>query len=142
MPSYDEEGRDAAQRARDALGLRQMGVSYDTIAVQLHYADGSGAYQAVQAELARQVASGSEDAETEVRLELMRLDRMLRGLWAAAVAGDGGSIDRVLRIQERRDAYRAMLAGKAQPVIEEDSVVSISRAREARKARAQAQQLP
>lgn len=44
----------------------------------------------------------AEDAEALQRIEVERLDRLLDALWTAAIAGDCGAVDRVLKIAERR----------------------------------------
>lgn len=112
---------DTAERDAAAAHLRARGKSYRMIAAELGYADGSGAYKAVQRALKAIVV----EASAEVRsVELIRLDRM----WIAAQAvleaehfvvsqgkliykGDEpladdapvlAALDRLLKIQERR----------------------------------------
>ena len=85
-----------------AAELREAGLDYDTIAEKLGYSDRSGAFRAVQRILKRaQRESGSQLLE----LELRRLDTMHEGLWLRAQRGDTFSVDRVLKIQERRAKY-------------------------------------
>jgi hypothetical protein len=83
-----------------ALELRLYGANYQGIADQLGYADAAGAYKAVIRALERVV---TEPAKEVLQLELDRLDRMLGSVLGQAVSGHLGSIDRVLRIMERRD---------------------------------------
>lgn len=57
--------------------------------------------QAVDEAAARVRDSHSE--ATAVALGLARLDAMLQGLWPAATTGEVAAVDRVLRLEERRD---------------------------------------
>lgn len=90
----------AAIRARQALALRLAGATYEQIARTCGYAGGkASAYKAVQRELARYRAPEIAEA---LELELMRLDAYLTVYHPKALAGDGWSLDRCLRISERR----------------------------------------
>ena len=53
-----------------------------------------------------------EPADELRKLELERLDKLLLGVWPQAVRGNQGSVDRALRIMERR----AKLLGLDAPV--------------------------
>ena len=90
---------DALQRQKQALELRCAGRSYRDIAEALGYRGPSGAHSAVMSALKRTL---QEPADELRKLEVARLDRMLWALWKQVIKGDGGAIDRVLRIMERR----------------------------------------
>jgi len=87
-----------------AIALRIAGCSYKEIAEQLGLSCG-GAHKTVMRVLEKDAAKTAEDAERLRQMELMRLDRMLLGLWTQAKAGNQGAVDRVLRIMERRSKY-------------------------------------
>ena len=89
----------AAERALQALTLRKAGASYEAIARQCGYASRSGAYQAVQRELRRTMQEPAEDVR---QLELARLDDLYRAMVPKALTGDTWSVDRCLKIMERR----------------------------------------
>lgn len=91
----------AFERQRQALELRKAGVSFEIIADRVGYKDASGAYRAVRAALKKTL----QEPADELRMtEVARLDQMLLGLWPKAIKGDTWSVDRVLRIMERRAA--------------------------------------
>src|SRR5262249_60655880 len=48
---------------------------------------------------------GAAEAESLRQLELERLDAMLMGIWSAASRGDLASIDRAIKIMERRSRF-------------------------------------
>ena len=89
----------ATEKQRQALELRKAGASYDEIARKIGYRSKSGAYKAVTSALNKMLKEPAEELRT---LEMARLDRLLVGVWGAAVQGNQGAIDRVLRILERR----------------------------------------
>jgi hypothetical protein len=89
----------AREKEGRALELRLYGANYEGIAEQLGYADASGAYKAISRALDRLTAEPSKEV---LRIELERLDRMLSAVLGQAVQGHLGSIDRVLKIMERR----------------------------------------
>src|SRR5690625_3765002 len=89
----------AAEKRGRALELRKAGATYDQIANQVGYSNRGNAQRAVQNAL-REITA--EPAREVRALELERLDAMLLGVWSQARTGHLGSIDRVLRIQERR----------------------------------------
>lgn len=93
-PDADQIGRE-----REALELRRAGVTYDVIAERLMYANKGGAHKAVQRALKRTL---QEPADELRALELDRLERLQVAVWPKAMRGDVASIDRVLRIAERR----------------------------------------
>lgn len=92
---------EATERQRQVLELRKSGLGFQAIADQLGYKDHSGAYRAFRTALRKTL---QEPADELRALEVDRLDTMLLGLWPKATRGDTWSVDRVLRIMERRAA--------------------------------------
>lgn len=92
----------AAEKRARALELRKAGATYEKIAEHLGYANRGNAQRAVQTAL-RDITA--ENAKEVLAIELERLDSILVGLWGNARSGHLGSIDRVLRIMERRSKY-------------------------------------
>jgi len=86
-------------REREALGLRQAGYTYDRIAQSTGYANADGAWKAVRRAISRSL---QEPVAELVSLESARLDRLQTAVWAAAIKGDLGAVDRVLSIMARR----------------------------------------
>lgn len=91
----------AALRAAQALNLRKLGATYEQIAQQVGYSDRGAAHRAVQRELQRTLQEAADDLRT---LEAQRLDDLYRAMIPKALKGDGWSVDRCLRIMERRAA--------------------------------------
>jgi hypothetical protein len=89
----------AVIRQAEALKLRLTGADYAEIAKHLGYASPEGAWKAVRSGLKRTL---QEPADQVRQLELDRCDRLLNAIWDRAIAGDGESIDRCLRIMRRR----------------------------------------
>lgn len=110
-----EQRRDAnaASRAAQAMQLRILGHTFDTIAKQCGYHDRGAAYHAVQRELKRTVQQPADELRT---LEVERLDALLRTFLPKALKGDTWSADRVLALMERR----AKLLGLDAPPPERD----------------------
>ncbi len=106
------------QREIDALELRKSGATYSSIAKAMGISL-SGAADAVKRALARLNERSLEGADELRRLELERLDRMLLAMYPQATRGNQGSVDRVLRIMERR----ARLLGLDAPIRNEHSGV-------------------
>lgn len=106
------EGLKTAERRREVLMLRESGATYQAIAETLLRRHGAGAlpkgwndaYAAkdVSRELAKLRSANEETAESIREVELLRLDRMLRGLWSKAAAGDTKAVGAALRIMKRR----------------------------------------
>lgn len=92
---------EAIARERDALELKRAGVTYDVIADRLGFANRGSAYKAVQRALRRTLQEPADELRS---IEADRLDRMQFAVWAKAMGGDLGAIDRVLRIMDRRAA--------------------------------------
>ena len=89
-------------KQRRAVELRLGGATYEVIAKAVGYAAASGARYAVDAGLKIAII---EPAQEVLNMELHRLDKLLFGLWPTAVRGDVTSIDRVLKIMDRRAKY-------------------------------------
>ncbi|MCU1647163.1 MAG: hypothetical protein JWN03_7438 [Nocardia sp.] len=95
---------DKRRRMAQALQLRETGANYRQIAQALDISTSTAhAYvdEAIK-ELTR------EPAESLLTLELTRLDAMLLGIWKKASRGDLQSIDRALKIMERRTKYTGL----------------------------------
>ena len=93
-----------------AIGLRREGATYDEIAVQLGYADHTGARSAVLRGMRRAL---QEPADELRELEAARLDALMRAHWPFALAGDSKAAVVVLRTMERR----AKLLGLDAPMV-------------------------
>ncbi|MCX7939932.1 MAG: helix-turn-helix domain-containing protein [Thermoflexales bacterium] len=104
-PTSPRRVRAAARRA-EALRMRIAGASYREIAAQLGVSHEAARQLVIKA--LEQVSDVSEELRAELRkLELERLDAMLRSLWQKVAAGNESAINTALRIMERR----AKLAG-------------------------------
>lgn len=97
------------EQERLALEFRKAGYGYVAIAEKLQLAGPGSSWKIVQRALKRIIKEPAEDVQT---LELTRLDDMLLGLWDRAKRGDPYSVDRVLRIQERRAELSGLDAPK------------------------------
>lgn len=99
----------AVERQRQCLELRIAGYTYDVIAEQVGYSDGSMAYKAVIAGIQKTL---QEPADEVRNLEVARLDKLLAGIYLQAKQGNLPAMDRVLKLMERR----AKLLGLDRPV--------------------------
>ena len=87
-----------AERRTQYLNLRKAGYTYERIGAQFGVSR-----QAVCDVVVRALKSQQAESVGDLRaLENERLDDMLRAIYAQAVKGDTGAIDRILRIMERR----------------------------------------
>ena len=102
MPKTNARKIATAERIAKAVEMRKAGATYTLIATQLGYADESGAFRAVNRALQALNDKLEEDLTEMKRLELERLDRLMMTIWTKATQGHLASIDRVLRIMERR----------------------------------------
>lgn len=107
------------EKHQKALAMRRAGVSYPDIARALGYADRKSAQRAVTAELE---AQPGDDVQIVRKMEVERLDGLLFAMWRKAMNGDGWSVDRVLRIMERR----SRLLGLDEPLKQQIEVISES----------------
>jgi transposase-like protein len=103
-----------AEKRRQALELRKAGYGFDDIARALGYANAGGAYKAVQQALKETLR---EPADEVRKLELERVDRLMRAIWPRAIGGDGESIDRVLRLMQRRAKYLGLDLSTDEPTL-------------------------
>lgn len=99
-------------RRKQALDLRCAGASYRLIGETLDVSR-QQAHRDVTRALRNLAKLSEEDAEAMRTLEEYRLNKMLRGLWPAALKGHQGAVDRVLRIMDRRARYLGLDAPKA-----------------------------
>lgn len=102
----------ALMRDTQALELRNAGATYEQIHVQLRYGDARNACRAVRRRLAAIQDQCNETAALVRQQELLRIDRMLLGVWTKAKSGDVQAIGCVLRLMERRSAYLGLDAPK------------------------------
>lgn len=120
------------QRQRAALELRTAGHDFDTIAAKLGYRNRSGAYKAVEEALRKTL---QEPADAVRQQELLRLDRLLQGLWEMATTPGMGqleAVDRALKIMDRRTHYLLGLdVGKQDVVVPSQDIQAAAEARRA-----------
>ena len=108
-----QDAVDALERQLKALELRKAGVAYEEIARALGFKWKSGAFAAVKRAL-KEVKR--EPCQELIVLEAERLDKMQTALWAKAIRGDYGAVDRILRIMERRAELLGLDAPEKQEV--------------------------
>lgn len=99
----------AAEKQAACLNLRKQGYSFDEIAEQLGYANASGPWKAVEKALRKLI---QEPAEELRRLELERLDVMLKSLWPFILKGSPRHIEIGLKVMDRRAALIGLDAPK------------------------------
>src|SRR5690349_20330561 len=102
MPASKAQRARTAERRSKAIALKLAGAEWDQIATSLGYADRGAACKDDTRALEAYVAEGRAGAEVLRETELLRLDRIQRGLWPQAVAGDTKAADTVLRVIDRR----------------------------------------
>ncbi|MCP4099159.1 MAG: hypothetical protein GY748_23295 [Planctomycetaceae bacterium] len=105
----------AAERRNQSLELRKAGASYRSIGRQLGIS-APQAHRDVAKSIAELKKLGEENAQAVRELEVQRLDAMLLGLWPQARTGHQGSVDRVLRIMQRRASLLGLDAPARQDV--------------------------
>lgn len=86
-------------RCAEAVRLRAEGHNYDEIARLTGFASKSGAYHAVARSLKRTLQEPCDELR---KLELERLDGLLRQLFKTFNAGDMRLSDNILRVLDRR----------------------------------------
>jgi hypothetical protein len=108
-----------SKRRKEVIQLREAGATWSDIAVTIEERHGADALpkhwgkryacQDFHRALDKLQDEVKDRARSVREMELRRLDRMLRGIWSAAVGGKGtpwnkqrDAIDRVLKIQKRR----------------------------------------
>jgi hypothetical protein len=90
-----------AKRGTQFMKLRIEGLSFEEIGAQMGVST-QRAFKIIKDELALLNRKRAETAEECIRLELSRLDDMLKPLWAKCKAGDIGAQAAVLRLMDRR----------------------------------------
>lgn len=95
--------RHDASRAREtrAVELRLTGATFETIALQLGYANRSGAKKAVERGLRQEYEAATESREALRQTMHARLERLLVGSWKAAAAGDRNAVQNVIALLDR-----------------------------------------
>jgi len=113
----------AAVRQLKALDLRKAGLTYQAIGDRLGISR-QAAHKLVKAAVDAVKADSAESASDLIAIESQRLDHMQVALWSSAMKGDPKSIDRILRIMERRarllglDAQVEQVAGSVTLTVE------------------------
>lgn len=102
MPPSRAQRAATAQRRTQAIQLRLAGAEWQQIADTLGYADRAAANKDVTRALETAAREQRASADVLRETELQRLDRMQRGLWAAAISGDVRAVEAVLRVMDRR----------------------------------------
>jgi predicted DNA-binding protein YlxM (UPF0122 family) len=91
----------AAERRRQAICLRREGFSYQAIADQLGMAK-SSVHNAIDKAMVALEKEIEQEVKLLVALEIDRLDSLQQAIWCKAMEGNLGSVDRVLKIMDRR----------------------------------------
>ena len=89
----------ARWRQAKAVELAEAGHDYESIAKQVGYTNRGTAFRVVQKALTARVVDGVDALR---RVELDRLDRLMKAHWGKALAGDLPSAHVVLRTIEQR----------------------------------------
>jgi len=114
----------AREREKEALRLRLAGKTYAEIGEALGVTE-QGAHKIIMRVLKRLNEKIVEDGMAVRRIEVERLDALLRVVWPKAQDGDLAAVDRILRISKRRSELLGLDApmavdltsgGKAVPV--------------------------
>lgn len=108
MPASKAQRAKTAERRNKAIQLRLAGAEWEQIATSLGYAGRAAACKDVTRALQASMAEQQVSADVLRETELLRLDRLQRGLWPAAAAGDTRSADTVLRIIDKRIQLRGL----------------------------------
>lgn len=101
----------AREREHKAFEMRKEGKTYRQISEELGISP-HGAYVMVKRVLLSLATLTAEDAKEVKRIQLERLDAMLKGLWFAAEHGDVHAVDRVIKIEQRRSELLGLDAPK------------------------------
>ena len=94
-----KKGLKAHERQLLALDFRKKGYTYDQIAEAVGYRGRAGAYKAVMSALKKTL---QEPADEVRKMELERLDVMMKALWPWLEAGSTPHIAQMLKVMERR----------------------------------------
>jgi hypothetical protein len=113
---------EVADRRSKAVALRLSGASFETIAALLGYTTRGAACQDITRALEASLAEQSRSADVLREAELLRLDLLQVGAWAAAADGDPKAIEVVLKIVDRRCKLLGLDAPQRHEVITLDAV--------------------
>lgn len=100
--SVNQRRISAAEKQARALNLRKAGYTFEQIAEDIGYASPSGASKAVYAALKKTI---QEPADELRKIELERLDVMLKSLWPFVLKGSPRHVEIALKIMDRRTAF-------------------------------------
>ena len=100
----DKRTLTAIERRKKAFELRKSGLTYEKIGMQIGISM-QAAHGLIKRELTRLSKQAENDATLIRTLEIERLDDLIAAVWNKAIEGDLGSIDRVLKISERRARF-------------------------------------
>ena len=101
MPPRKGQSEAAAERRVWSLDLRKKGYSYREIGRELGISEAQ-AHRDVHRMLDHLCEIERDTAEKIRRMEIMRLDSMLRGLWTSVEDGDPQAVTASLKVSERR----------------------------------------
>jgi len=112
-------------RRRRAVDLHLAGFVYSEIARQLGYGETKAATTACWKDVQRGLDDlGYKADPADIRSAIARTDALLKSVWVAARRGDLAAIDRVLKLEERRDRLAVQLKSAAEPeLVQETEVV-------------------
>lgn len=109
------------EREGRVMELRKQGLSFDEIARLVGYRSQAGAYNAYKRVMDRTIQQPSDEIR---KLELDRLDEMLKAIWPQVLAGKGWAVEKALMIQDRRAKYLGLDApAKTRVEVISDSAV-------------------
>ena len=97
------------EKQAECLALRKQGYTYEEIADKLGYANASGPWKAIDRALRKLI---QEPAEELRKLELERLDVMLKSLWPFILKGSPRHVEIGLKVMDRRAALVGLDAPK------------------------------
>lgn len=109
MPASKAQQAATALRRQKAVGLYLAGVTdWQQIADKLGYSSRGAAHTDVTRALQKVAVDTVRDAETLLRIELMRLDRLQAALMPEALKGDAHAAQLCLAISDRRVKWQAL----------------------------------
>lgn len=112
-PPKEKRNRgDKAPDVQKAIELRIAGYTLPYIAEHAGYSNPNNAARAIRNKLEIHKVDDAELVAELRRVDLERLEQITSAIWAKATAGDLKSIDRVVRIMERRAALMGLDAPK------------------------------
>jgi hypothetical protein len=105
------------EKERKVLELKLAGITFDRIAEQVGYTDGSAACKAYNRAMKRTL---QEPAQELREAELLRLDKILSGCWRDAISGDARAAATALKVIQER----AKLLGLYAPIKTETEITA------------------